>query len=223
MRMTPERWDATTDYLTTVFGREDDQLRTLMPRAVEAGLPDIAVDAAVGRFLTLLMQTAGARTAVEVGTLGGYSAIWLARGLAEGGTLHTIEYESKHAAFAREEFETAGLADRVTLHTGAGLDVLPRLATELGPASIDALFLDAVKPEYPAYLDAALPMLRPGALVIADNALGGGGWWIDDPEGASDSRDAMDAFNRAIADDDRFDAACVPIREGVLVARYAGG
>jgi len=223
MRMTPERWDATTDYLTTVFGREDDQLRTLMPRAVEAGLPDIAVDAAVGRFLTLLMRTAGAKTAIEVGTLAGYSGIWLARGLAEGGALHTIEYEPKHVDFARSEFKAAGLADRVTLHTGAGLDVLPRLSKELGPAAVDILFLDAVKPEYPAYLDAALPMLRPGALVIADNALGGGDWWIDDPEGKSESRDAMDAFNRALADDDRFDAACVPIREGVLVARYAGG
>jgi len=223
MRMTPDRWDAATDYLTAVFGREDDQLRTLMPRAVEAGLPDIAVDAAVGRFLMLLMQTAGVRTAVEVGTLGGYSAIWIARGLAEGGALHTIESEPEHAAFARAEFESAGVAERVTLHEGAGLDVLPRLAERLGPASVDALFLDAVKPEYPGYLRAATPTLRPGALVLADNALGGGDWWIDDPEGVSDSRDAMDAFNRALAEDERFETACVPIREGVLIARYAGG
>ena len=223
MRMTPERWDATTDYLTAVFGREDEQLRTLMPRAVEAGLPDIAVDAAVGRFLMLLMQIAGARTGIEVGTLGGYSAIWLARGLAAGGTLHTIESEPKHAAFARSEFEAAGVAGRVELHEGAGLDVLPELAERLGPGSVDALFLDAVKPEYPEYLRAGMPTLRPGALVIADNALGGGGWWIDDPEGASESRDAMDAFNRALAADERFETACVPIREGVLIARYAGG
>ena len=222
MEMTPQRWRATSDYLSDVFGSPDEQLSTLMPRAVAAGLPDIAVDAAVGRLLSVLLRAVGARTAIEVGTLGGYSGIWLGRGLEPTGTLYTIEADAKHAAFAREEFRAAGLADRVSLHVGLGLDVLPKLAAQLGPASVDALFLDAIKPEYPAYLDAALPALRPGALLLADNALGGR-WWIDEPAGSSPDRDAMDAFNRAIAADPRFDAACVPLREGLLIARYLGG
>ena len=86
VHMTNDRWHATCEYLDTVFGREDDQLRTLMARAVEAGIPDIAVSASVGRLLTLLAKTANVRTAVEVGTLAGYSGIWIARGLAEGGS-----------------------------------------------------------------------------------------------------------------------------------------
>ena len=219
--MTPERWTITSDYVSEVFGKPDDQLRTLMDRAIAAGIPDIAVDAGVGRFLTVLLQSVGARTAVEVGTLAGYSGIWLARGLAEGGRLYTIEYEPMHAAFAAQEFATAGLEERVELIAGAGLEELPKLAERLGPQSVDVLFLDAVKTEYAGYLDASLPMLRPGALVLADNALGGG-WWIDEPAGSSESRDAVDAFNRAMAADERFDTACVPIREGVLIARYRG-
>jgi len=221
MNMTPDRWNATSDYLTSVFGDPDDQLRTLMERAVDAGLPDIAVDASVGRLLTLLAKSVGAHTIVEVGTLAGYSAIWLARGLSPNGLLYTIEYEKKHADFARNEIETAGLADAVEVINAAGLDELPKLAEKLGPESVDVLFLDAVKTEYPAYLDAALPMLRPGALLIADNALGGGGWWIDEKPGTSDSLDAVNAFNQTIAADPRFDAACVPLREGVLIARYS--
>lgn len=222
MDMTPERWNATTEYLSAVFGDPDEQTRTLMQRAVAAGLPDIAVDASVGRLLTLLAKTISAKTIVEVGTLAGYSGIWLARGLSEGGRLYTIEYETKHANFARAEFTTAGLADRAEVIEGAGLDVLPTLAERLGPGSVDVLFLDAVKTEYPDYLEAALPMLRPGALLLADNALGGGGWWIDEPAGTSDSLDAVNALNKQIARDPRFDAACVPIREGVLIARYSG-
>ncbi len=222
MDMTTERWDATTAYLTDVFGAPDDQLRTLMLRAVDAGLPDIAVDASVGRLLTVLLKSINAKTAVEVGTLGGYSGVWLARGLAENGRLYTIEYEEKHADFARQEFKTAGLDERVEVIRGAGLEELPQLAERLGPASVDVLFLDAIKTEYPGYLEAALPMLREGALVLADNALGGGGWWIDEPAGTSDSLDAVDAFNRQLAADPRFDAACVPIREGLLIARYSG-
>lgn len=223
MEMTPQRWDGTCAYLREVFGREDEQLATLMQRAVAAGLPDIAVDASVGRLLRLLVSMTGAgrgaERVIEVGTLAGYSGIWLARGLGPGGRLVTIELEGAHAAFARGEFARAGLAGRVDLRLGAGLDVLPALRDELGAASIDVAFLDAVKTEYAAYAEILIPMLRPGGLLIADNALGAGSWWIDGPAGRDASRDAMDAFNRAVAADDRFEAAGVPIREGLLVAR----
>ena len=195
---------------------------TLMQRAVDAGIPDIAVSAGVGRLLTVLAQTVGARTIVEVGTLAGYSGIWLARGLSEGGMLITIELNDKHADFAANEFEDAGVGERVDIRRGGGLEVLPELVEELGPDSVDVVFLDAVKTEYPDYLPHAKKLLRPGGLLLADNALGGGSWWIADKPGSDASRDAADRFNRLVADDDDFEASCVPIREGVLIARLKG-
>ena len=117
MEMTPDRWEHTSSYLHEVFGNEDAQLSTLTPRAVAAGLPDIAVSADVGRLLMILTSMtgggSGARLAVEVGTLAGYSGIWIARGLAPNGKLYTVEPEKLHADFAQEQFKIAGVADRV--------------------------------------------------------------------------------------------------------------
>jgi len=219
MAMTPERWRATQEYLCEVFGREDEHLGSIMPRAVEAGLPDIAVSATVGRMLLTLARLVGARLIIEVGTLAGYSGIWLARGLASGGRLITIEPNDTHADFAQREFETAGVAERVEIRRGTGLEVLPRLAEELGDHAADVVFLDADKAEYADDLPAVRRLLRPGGLLIVDNALGSDSWWIDDPPGSNPARDAMDALNRTIARDGRFEAFAAPIRQGVLVAR----
>lgn len=226
MDMTPDRWRNTSAYLNEVFGRPDDQLVTLMRRALDAGIPDIAVDHAVGRILALLASTTnagrGARCIIEVGALAGFSALWLARGLALGGRLITIELDPAHAAFARAEFARAGLAERIDLRVGAALEVLPALLRELEAQPVDLVFLDAVKTEYRAYADLLIPRLAPGGLLIADNALGAG-WWIDDPPGADPARDAIDAFNRAVAADPRLDTACLANREGLLVARRRRG
>ncbi len=228
MEMTPQRWKNTSGFLADVFGHikgpdGDAQLATLMDRAVKAGLPDIAVSPDVGRLLKMLtmMVTSDATSrgrVIEVGTLAGYSGIWISRGLSYGGRLFTIEAEDKHAEFARNEFEAAGVLGTVQLIPGRGLDVLPRLADEMGPQSIDMAFIDAVKTEYLDYTRYLKPMLRTGGLLVADNALGSGNWWIDDPKGSNDSRDAMEEFCRAIAADPDFESACVPIREGVLMA-----
>jgi predicted O-methyltransferase YrrM len=222
MEMTSARWEATSDYLQNVFGRPDDQLATLMERAVAAGIPDIAVSADVGRLLTILTQLAapgGARLAIEVGTLAGYSGIWIARGLSAGGKLFTVELEGRHADFARREFDQAGVGERVHIRRGAALDVLPQLARELGPASVDLVFLDAIKTDYPDYARILKPALSPGGLLLADNALGSGSWWIDQPRGENPERDAVDDFNRMIAGDPDFQAAAIPIRQGLLIAR----
>lgn len=227
--MTPERWARTKAYLCEVFGREDATLGGVIPRALSSGLPDIAVDSSVGRLISLLcgMTNAGrgARLALELGTLAGYSGVWIARGLGQGGRLITVEPEAKHAAFARETFAACGVGDRVEIRQGFALDEIARLARERGAASLDFVFLDAVKQEYPAYFEALGGAIAPGGLLVADNALGGS-WWIDevgvlassDPTHRA-SRDAVDRFNRAVAADDRFDAACVPLREGLLIAR----
>lgn len=227
IEMTPARWEYTNSYLREVFGKQDEQLRTLMPRAIAAGVPDIAVSADVGRLLKLLASMTnggrGAGTIVEVGTLAGYSGIWLARGLDPDprSRLLTIEPNHLHADFAQREFDTAGLAGRIELIRGPGLEVLPRLARELGFGSVDVLFLDAIKTEYSQYLEIAKPLIARGGLLLADNVLGAG-WWIDDPPGQNASRDAADRFNREVASDPDFEAVAVPLREGVLIARRNG-
>jgi len=223
MDMTPERWSQTAAYLADVFGRPDEQLRTLMSRAIAAGLPDIAVSADVGRFLTLMTSLTGgglgAGLAIEVGTLAGYSGIWLARGLRAGGRLITIELESAHADFAQAEFKRAHLADRIQIRRGRALDVLAALSNELPLASVDMVFLDAVKTEYCAYFHLIKPMLRPGGVLIADNALGSNSWWITDAAESSPERDAVDHFNHLVAGDPDLDPAAITNRQGLLVAR----
>jgi len=213
--MTPERWEYTSDYLQDVFGGEDEHLAGLMPRAVAAGLPDIAVDAVVGRLLLLMTTMSRGKLAVELGTLAGYSAIWIARGLKPGGKLITIEIDAAHADFAEAEFERAGVADRIELRRGDARDVLESLGSELSPGSIDLAFLDADKERYPAYWNMLRPMIAVGGLIVMDNALGGGSWWIDDE--SSRARHAADTVNRLVADDDDFEAVAFPLRQGVMV------
>ena len=223
MDMTPSRWSATAWYLVDVFGAQDEQLTTLTPRAVAAGLPDIAVSPDVGRLLMLLAAMTGggqgARVAIEVGTLAGYSGIWIARGLARGGRLITIEFEPTHADFAQREFEAAGVAGSVEIRRGAAMNVLAALAAELRPGSVDFVFLDATKREYPDYFAVVRPLIAAGGLLVADNVLGSNAWWIDLPAGRSEDRDGADRFNRIVAADPDFEAVAVPFRQGVLIAR----
>jgi caffeoyl-CoA O-methyltransferase len=212
MKMTPETWQYINEYSREVFGAQDDHLALLMKEATDAGLPPIAVGPDVGRLLMILTSMTKGRLAVEVGTLGGYSGIWITRGLQPDGRLITIESDPKHAAFALRQFGLAGVGDRVELRQGQGLEVLARLADELEPESVDVLFLDAVKSEYVDYLRIAHPLLAHGGLVIADNVYGTGAGWIDQGHGT-------DGFNRHVAADPGFEAVALPIREGVLVAR----
>jgi caffeoyl-CoA O-methyltransferase len=193
-----------------VFGVQDDHLAGLMDEAVAAGLPEIAVGPDVGRLLMILTSMTEGRLAVEVGTLGGYSGIWITRGLRPDGRLITIEYEPFHAQFAGQQFVRAGISDRVDIRIGAGLEVLSQLAGELGPGSLDVLFLDAIKSEYTGYLELVRSNIPVGGLVIADNVYGTGSGWIDQGHGT-------DAFNRHIALDPDFETVAFPFREGVMI------
>jgi caffeoyl-CoA O-methyltransferase len=215
--MTPERWNYTNEYSRGVFGRQDEHLASLMPAAVRLGLPDIAVSADVGRLLKILTAMTRGRLAIEVGTLGGYSGIWIARGLAPNGKLITIEPEDLHADFAVKQFQIAGVADRVELRRGTGLNVLAALAKELPAGSVDVVFLDAIKSEYPDYWQIVRPLIAVGGLIIADNVYGSGDWWIDDE--TNPTRKGADQFNRLMAGDSAFEAVAVPLRQGVLVGR----
>lgn len=209
--MTPETWDFINRYSREVFGAQDEHLAGLMDDAVAAGLPAIAVGPDVGRLLMILTSMTEGRLAVEVGTLAGYSGTWLTRGLRPDGRLITIEYEPFHARFAAQQFVEAGIADRVDLRIGAGLEVLAQLAGELETGDIDVLFLDAIKSEYIGYFELVRSLIPVGGLVIADNVYGTGEGWIDQGHGT-------DEFNRHVAADTDFEAAAFPFREGVMVA-----
>ena len=210
--MTPERWEYLGRYSKEVFGSQDDHLAGLMDKAVDAGLPDIAVSADVGRLLMILTALTPGKLAVEVGTLAGYSGIWISRGLTPSGRLITIEYEPRHAEFAEEQFARAGVGDRVEVRRGAGIEVLTDLNEELAPGSVDVLFLDAVKSEYTDYFRIARPLIAPGGLVLADNVYATGAGWIDEGHGTDD-------FNRLVASDPEFEAVAVAVRQGIMIAR----
>lgn len=221
VEMTPERWEATQAYLESVFAAEPTELASLRRDAEEAGFPTISVGPAAGRLLSLLAALAcpgGARLIVEVGMLYGYSALCLARALAPAGRLVTIEPDPLRVDFARRRFAALG-ERRIEVREGEGIPALRALLAERGPGSADVVFLDAVKTEYCDYLELARPLLRPGGVLLADNSLGSNAYWVTDPPGRSENRDAVDRFDRTIAADPAFESMALPIRQGILVAR----
>jgi predicted O-methyltransferase YrrM len=195
--MTNENTQSTTAYIRDLFLPNDDVLDAALQRAHEAGLRSIQVPPEVGRLLGILARVAGAKRILEIGTLGGYSAIHLARALPEDGRLITLELDPRHAEVARENLLAAGLSARVEVRLGRALDVLPSLAAE---DPFDLAFIDADKESYPAYLDWCLRLVRPGGLIVIDNVLRRG--------------DAVAAMNRAAASDPRFEALILPVRDG---------
>lgn len=168
--MSDDRWNAVDDYIERVVLGDDEVLDEVRRAGEEAGLPAIAVSASQGRLLTLMAKAIGARRILELGTLAGYSGICLARALPSDGRLVTIEVDPKHAEVARRSFARAGVSSQVDLRVGAALDVLPRLAEERS-GRFDFTFIDADKVRYPAYLDWALKLSRPGGLIVADNVV----------------------------------------------------
>ncbi|MGH7626779.1 MAG: O-methyltransferase [Gemmatimonadaceae bacterium] len=198
-------------YIADLFSPEDDVLRAVRDAIGRAGMPPIAVVPETGRFLQVLLRAAGARRVLELGTLGGYSAICMARVLPADGRIISLEISPEHAAVARRQLEFAGVADRVDVRTGAALELLPALEGE----RFDAVFLDADKASLPAYFDWALRLLRPGGLVIADNTLRGGRV-LDESDDDPDLRGIRE-FNRKLATDPRVTGLVVPIGDGVGV------
>lgn len=157
-------------YITALFATEDDALRQAREDSHREGLPPIQVSSSEGKLLQLLARMIGARRILEIGTLGGYSAIWLARALPPDGTLITLEIEPRHAAVARRNLERAGVASRVQVRLGPAGESLARLAAEK-VEPFDLIFIDADKDGYVDYLEAALPLLRVGGVVLGDNTL----------------------------------------------------
>lgn len=167
------RWAAVDDYLADVVVGEDPALRAAAEASAAAGLPPISVTPAHGKLLHLLARSIGARAILEIGTLGGYSTVWLARALPPEGRLVTIEADEKHAATARGNIARAKVAAAVDVRIGRALDVLPSIDRErLGP--FDLIFIDADKPSTPDYFAWALRLSRVGSFILIDNVVRGG-------------------------------------------------
>ena len=168
--MSSHDWDGVDRYLGRTLVVDDPVLEAVLGASDEAGLPPIAVSPLQGRFLGLVARAVGARRILEVGTLGGYSAIWLARGLGDGGRLVTAELEPHHAEVARANLERAGLADRVEVRVGPAAQTLRALARE-GAEPFDLVFIDADKSGYAEYFALVLDLVRVGAVIVADNVV----------------------------------------------------
>jgi len=203
--------DLTSQYITATFVHEDEILKTIREDIPRQGLPTIEIKPEEGRFLQVLLQASKAKTAVEIGTLGGYSGTWIARGLVPGGKLITIEKDPAHAAVARQHFAFAGLADRVEIRVGNAHQVLPELVSQ-GP--FDFIFIDADKSGYFTYLDWALANTRPGGLIAAHNALWRGGVARPTDEESRLMRD----FNQRIAKDQSLISTIFPAGDGTMIA-----
>ncbi|MBK8026205.1 MAG: O-methyltransferase [Chloroflexi bacterium] len=171
--MNQELWTAVDDYFDALLHRPDPALDAALQASEAGGLPQIQVAPNQGKLLWILARSLNARRILEVGTLGGYSTIWLARALAPGGHLITLELMPNHAEIARANFVTAGLDDRIELRVGSAVELLPALASE-GGASFDLVFIDADKENTITYFEWVLKMVHPGSLIIVDNVVRSG-------------------------------------------------
>ena len=204
--MSKKKWTAVDRYITDTLIPADPVLDAALAASNDAGLPAIAVAPNQGRFLMILAQAIGARSILEMGSLGGYSTIWLARALPADGKLITLEADAKHAEVARANIARAGFADKVELRLGKALDTLPAIAAEgLGP--FDLIFIDADKGNYPGYLEWALRLSRPGTLIIGDNVVRDGK--VIDAADTDPSVQGVRRMNEIIAGEQRLAATAI--------------
>ncbi|MCK3770298.1 O-methyltransferase [Microbacterium aerolatum] len=201
---TPENWRRTDEFLSDLLVGHDPGLEAALAAQRGAGMPPIEVAPVSGKLLNLLARISGAHRALEIGTLGGYSTIWLARGVGDGGEVVSIEAEPANAAIARASIDAAGIGDRVAIRIGRAADVLPTLE---GSEPFDLVFIDADKQSNTIYLDWAARLGRTGTVVVLDN-VGREGEIVnedtDDPMVAG-TRDGL----RMLAEDPRFDATAL--------------
>jgi predicted O-methyltransferase YrrM len=168
--MAEDQWTEVDRYFSERLLPSDPVLDAALEASTAAGLPPISVSPNQGRFLQMLAEIVGARSILEIGTLGGYSSIWLARGLREGGRLITLEIDQKHAEVANRNVARAGLAKAVEVRLGSALETLPQISTE-GSGPFDLIFIDADKQNIPTYFEWARKLSRPGSLIIVDNVV----------------------------------------------------
>ena len=204
--MTQEQWTAVDRYFTDLLVPPDPALDAALRTSGAAGLPPINVAPNQGKLLQLLAMIQGARSMLEIGTLGGYSTIWLARALPAGGRLITLEADPTHAEVARANIAGAGLADVVEVRLGRALETLPRLAAE-GRGPFDLIFIDADKPSTPDYFAWALKLARRGSLIVVDNVVRGGA--VIDAASDDAGVRGVRRFNELLAAEQRVSATAI--------------
>jgi caffeoyl-CoA O-methyltransferase len=197
-------------YITELFAAEDPILSNIRARHESEKLPAINVSPEEGKLLHLLLLLIQAKTVLEIGSLGGYSGVWLARALPADGRLVTIERDPKHARIAREAFAAAGLQDRIELIEGPALEVLPTLKP-----GFDAVFIDADKEPLPHYFAWGMKLLRRGGLLLCDNAFFHGA--AVDPNDQSPNAEGVRKFNELASRDPRLVATIIPVRDGLVI------
>jgi predicted O-methyltransferase YrrM len=204
--MSQQLWTAVDRYIVDALIPPDAALDAALCANAAAGLPAIDVAPNQGKFLHLLARIQGAKRILEIGTLGGYSTIWLARSLPPGGSLVTLEFESKHAEVAWANIAKAGLSPVVEIRVGPALDSLAKLHEE-GCAPFDLIFIDADKPNNPGYLEWSLRLSRPGTIIIGDNVVRDGA--VTDPDNPDPRVQGVRRFIQMMADDPRLDATAL--------------
>ncbi|MGN7977090.1 O-methyltransferase [Microbacterium sp. 22195] len=202
MDSTPAAWRAADDFLADTLVGHDPALEAALDAQRAAGMPEIEVAPVAGKLLNLLVRISGATRVLEIGTLGGYSTIWMARGVGEQGRVVTIEAEAAHAAVARASIDAAGVGDRVDIRIGRGADVLPTLV-----GGFDLVFIDADKESNTLYLDWAARLGHPGTVVIVDN-IGRDGEIVNDASPDPKVIGTRDGL-RMLGEDPRFDATAL--------------
>jgi predicted O-methyltransferase YrrM len=208
--MTQEQWSAVDRYLTDLLMPDDAVLAAVLQHSAESGLPAIQVAPNQGKLLMLLAKAMNARNILEIGTLGAYSTIWLARALPPDGHLITLELEPKHAEVARANLERAGFSNLVEVRLGRALQGLARIAEEVASgtqAPFDLVFIDADKPSYPDYFDWALSVSHVGTLIIGDNVVRDGA--IIDKDNKDPRVQGMRLFHEHVAREPRVSATAI--------------
>lgn len=193
-------------YIKNLLAPEDEALKATIQSITDNGIPQISVSPNQGKFLQVLATLCRAQKILEVGTLAGYSTIWLARALPPNGRLVSIEFDPMHARVAQENMQRAGLAEQVDIRVGKAIDVLPEIAAQgIGP--FDLIFIDADKPPYAEYYEWALKLSRPGTLIIADNVIREGK--VLDPNSSDEKVQGVQRLNRMLATDNRVTATII--------------
>ena len=223
--MPQDQWTAVDHYIADLLLPADPALEAALAAQTAAGLPPINVAPNQGQLLHILARAMGARAILEIGTLGGYSTIWLARALPANGRLITLEASPRHAEVARANIARAGLADRVEVRLGRALDTLPQLATE-GHGPFDLVFIDADKPTAAEYFEWALRLTRRGGLIITDNVVRDGA--VVDAESVDASVQGVRRLNAALAAEPRVSATVIQTvgskgYDGLAIAVVTGG
>ena len=198
--MADPQWTAVDDYVTDLIVRPDAALEAAVAATAAAGMPPISVSAPQGQLLGLLARMVGATRILELGTLGGYSTIWLARALPAGGRLISLEVDPRHAEVARANLAAAGMASMVEVRVGAALDTLPQLVDE-GAGPFDLIFIDADKPNIPEYLNWSIKLSRPGTVLVVDNVVRDGA--LVDDSGTRPEVVGVRRLHEQLAADDR--------------------